>query len=305
MKVANNALELIGNTPMVKLNNLADRNGADVYLKLECQNIAGSVKDRAALAMIEGAEKEGLIKPGETTLLDSTSGNTGIGYALVAALKGYKLVIIMSELASKERRALLKAYGAELILVPPSPKGILGDFEVEEKLAKEKGFFPLWQFKNKWNSYAHRTTTGPEIYEQLDGAPDVFVASVGTGGTFTGVAEYLKEKAPSTYAVAVEPASSPVLKGGKPGPHKIPGIGSGIIPDILNQEIIDEVFDVTDERADETMKQLALKEGLFLGPSSGAAAYAAIQIAARLEPGKKVVAIAPDGGSRYLSQLEL
>jgi len=303
MKVVNSALELIGETPLIKLNHLVPEGAADVYLKLESFNVAGSIKDRTALSMIEGAEREGLIKPGETTLVDSTSGNTGIGLALVAALKGYRLVIVMSELASIERRKLLQAYGAEIDLVPASPKGILADMEELDRLVDEKGYFPLRQFENKYNPYIHKTTTGPEIYEQLDGKIDAFVSAVGTGGTFTGIAEYLKEQNKDILTYAVEPEGSPVLRGGKPGPHKIPGIGSGIIPAILNREIIDEVIDVSDENAAETAKQLALKEGLFVGPSSGAATYAAIEKAKILGKGKTIVAIAPDGGDRYVSQL--
>lgn len=225
MKVVDSALELIGETPIIRLNRIVKDKGADVFLKLEGQNIGGSIKDRTALSMIEGAEREGLIKPGETTLIDSTSGNTGIGLALAAALKGYRLIIVMGEKASKERRAFMQAYGAEIVLVPASEKGILADFEEEERLVKEYGYFPLRQFENEYNPYIHKVTTGPEIVKQLDGAPDVFVAGVGTGGTFTGISEYLKEQNPNTKAVAVEPAASPVLNGGARGPHKIAGIG--------------------------------------------------------------------------------
>jgi cysteine synthase A len=301
-RVYESALELIGNTPLLKLSNrIVPEDAADVYVKLECFNIGGSVKDRPALNMIEEAERQGLITPGKTVLADCTSGNTGIGEALVAARKGYKIVIVMNEMASIERRKLLKAYGAEVVLVSKDAGGIKGDFEVFNKLVEENGYFALRQFENQANPAAHKKTTGPEIVEQLGGVPDLFVATAGTGGTFSGTSEYLKEVDPKVRTVAVEPAGSPVLNGGQPGKHKIAGIGPGIIPETLHRDVIDEVFDVTDEQAIETARKLAVLEGILVGYSSGAAVYAAIEEAKKAGKGKKVVTIAPDGGDRYLS----
>lgn len=302
VRKAASAIDLIGGTPLIKLNRLVPAGAADVYLKLESFNIGGSVKDRIALNMIEKAEEEGLIAPGKTTLIEATSGNTGIGLALVAAVKGYELVIVMSEKASVERRQLLQAYGAKLVLVPVSPQGINADFAKLEELVQQNGYFPLRQFENEHNPEAHRVTTGPEIVEALNGVvPDAFVAGVGTGGTVTGTGEYLKGINPGTRIIAVEPAGSPVLSGGTPGPHTIQGIGAGIIPKILNTEIYDEIIKITDEEATNTARTLAAKEGLLLGYTSGAAACAAIKTAVALGAGKTVVAIAPDTGERYLS----
>ncbi|MBP2651420.1 MAG: cysteine synthase [Firmicutes bacterium] len=298
----NSAIELIGKTPLVKLNRLVPNDAADVYVKLESFNVGGSIKDRIALNMIEKAEKAGHITPGKTTLVEATSGNTGIGLALVAAIKGYRLVIVMSEKASVERRKLLRAYGAELVLVPASPEGIKADLAKLEELVRDFGYFPLRQFENEHNPETHKETTGPEIVEALDGkVPDAFVAGIGTGGTITGTGEYLKSIDPGVKIIAVEPASSPVLNGGKPGPHAIQGIGSGIIPKVLNTSIYDEVIDITDEAATDTARELAVKEGLLLGYSSGAAVNAAIKAAIKLGAGKTVVVIAPDTGERYLS----
>jgi cysteine synthase A len=299
---AANTLELIGRTPLVKLNRMAPEGGADIYVKLENFNIGGSIKDRIALNMIEKAEREGLIAPGKTTLVDATSGNTGIGLALVAAVKGYRLVIVMGEKASVERRKLMKAYGAELVLVPPSPEGIKADLAKLEELVQTKGYYPLRQFENAHNPEAHRNITGPEIVEAFDGrVPEAFVSAIGTGGTITGAGEYLKAADPKIKVVGVEPASSAVLNGGKPGPHSIQGIGTGTIPKVLNTSIYDTVIDVTDQQAIDTARELAKKEGLLLGYSSGASIYAAIKTAQELGAGKTVVVIAPDTGERYLS----
>jgi len=301
MKIAESALELIGNTPIIHLNErMVPEGAADVYVKLESMNLGGSVKDRPARNMIEAAEKAGLIEPGKTVLADCTSGNTGIGEALVAAVKGYKLVIVMSEKASVERRRLMQAYGAELVF-SPADGGIEGDFEVFDRLVEENGYFPLRQFENMDNPAAHVKTTGPEIVEQMGGVPDIFVAGCGTGGTFSGVSEYLKSVRKDVYCVAVEPASSPVLSGGKAGHHKIPGIGPGIVPKTTSTGLIDEVIDVDDADAAETARSLARKAGLLVGYSSGAAVYAAIKVAERVGKGKRILAIAPDSGSRYLS----
>lgn len=301
-EIVNSALELIGQTPIVKLNKIVPEGSAEVYLKLENFNIGGSIKDRIALNMIEKAEEEGLITPGKTTLVDATSGNTGIGLALVAAIKGYRLVIVMSEKASIERRKLLKAYGAELEIVPVSPEGIKADFAKLEELVSTKGYYPLRQFENIHNPEAHTITTGPEIANAFENQlPDAFVAGVGTGGTITGAGQYLRALNPKIRIVAVEPVNSAVLNGGVPGPHSIQGIGSGTIPKVLNQEVYDTVIDVTDQQAVDTAQKLAKEEGLLLGYSSGAAVYAAIQTAKELGIGKKVVVIAPDTGERYLS----
>jgi cysteine synthase A len=292
--------ELIGNTPVVRLNKVAGKDDAVIWTKLESFNPGGSVKDRICLSMIEAAEKEGKIKPG-ATIIEPTSGNTGIGLAMVCAAKGYKLVLTMPETMSVERRMLLKAYGAELILTPGS-EGMKGAVMRAEELAKEnKNYFIPQQFKNPANPEIHRRTTAQEILRQVKESIDAFVSGVGTGGTITGVGEVLKSKYPGIKIVAVEPAASPVLSGGTPGPHKIQGIGAGFIPDVLNMKIIDAIITVKDDEAKETAVRLAEKEGLLVGISSGAAAFAALKVARELGKGKTVVVIFPDTGERYLS----
>jgi cysteine synthase A len=298
--IVNSALELIGNTPIVKLNRVVPEGAADVYVKLEEFNIGGSVKDRIALNMIEQAERQGKIKPGDT-LIEVTSGNTGIGIALVAAVKGYKAVIVMGDNVSMERRQLIAAYGAELVIAPTT-HGIKDSFDLAEKLIAEHGYIEIKQFENPHNPEAHELTTGPEIAEVFgDDLPDAFVAGVGTGGTITGTGGYLKKIKPEIEIIAVEPDASPVLSGGKPSPHKIQGIGAGFVPSVLDTKIFEEVIRITNEEAFGTAKELAKKEGLLLGISSAAAILAAIKTAVRLGKGKKVLVIAPDTGERYLS----
>jgi cysteine synthase len=297
--VANSITELIGQTPVVKLNRLVDENSADVYLKLEFMNPGSSVKDRIALSMIEAAEKKGELKPGDT-IIEPTSGNTGIGLAMIAAAKGLKAILVMPDTMSIERRNLLRAYGAELILTPGS-EGMNGAIRKAEELAKEHGYFMPQQFKNEANSEIHRLTTGKEIVEQMGDQLDAFVAGVGTGGTITGAGEVLRKHYPNIKIYAVEPADSPVLSGGKPGPHKIQGIGAGFVPDILDTEIYDEVITVKNEEAFEYARRAAREEGILGGISSGAAIYAALQVAQKLGKGKKVLAIIPSNGERYLS----
>jgi cysteine synthase A len=300
LTIAQNAVELIGNTPIIKLNRLAPKDGAEVYAKLESFNIGGSVKDRIALNMINAAEAEGKIKPGDT-LLEVTSGNTGIGLALVAAVKGYKLIMVMGDNVSMERRQLARAYGAEVVIVT-SLGGIKPSFDKAAELVAKYGYFEVKQFENPHNPEAHRLTTGPEIVEAFGGnIPDAFVVGIGTGGTITGAGGYLKKLRPDITIVAVEPDASPVLSGGPPGPHAIQGIGAGIIPQVLDTGIYDEIFRVTNDEALHFARELAAKEGLLLGYSSAAAIFSAVRIAERLGRGKTVLAIAPDTGERYLS----
>lgn len=303
MKVYEKITDLIGNTPLVELKNIEAANGlqATVLAKLEYFNPAGSVKDRIARAMIDDAEKKGLLKPG-SVIIEPTSGNTGIGLAAVAASRGYKIILTMPETMSVERRNLLKAYGAELVLTEGS-KGMKGAIAKAEELAAETpdSFIPS-QFTNAANPAAHLATTGPEIWNDTDGKVDIFVAGVGTGGTLSGVGEYLKSKNPNVKAVAVEPAGSPVLSKGTPGPHKIQGIGAGFVPETLNTDIYDEIIAVENEDAFATGRAIARKEGILVGISSGAAVYAALQLAKRPEnKGKVIVALLPDTGDRYLS----
>ncbi|MGE6632302.1 cysteine synthase A [Bacillus sp. NPDC077027] len=298
-RIANSVFELIGNTPVVKLNRLVDENSADVYLKLEYMNPGSSVKDRIALAMIEEAEEKGQLKAGDT-LIEPTSGNTGIGLAMVAAAKGIKAILVMPETMSQERRNLLRAYGAELVLTPGA-EGMKGAIKKAEELAEENGYFMPQQFNNQANAEIHRRTTGKEILEQFDGQLDAFIAGVGTGGTITGAGEVLKEAIPTLKVYAVEPTDSPVLSGGNPGPHKIQGIGAGFVPSILNTEIYDGIIQVRNEDAFEQARKAAKEEGILGGISSGAAIYAALQTAKKLGKGKKVLAVIPSNGERYLS----
>ena len=303
-KIYTSATQLIGHTPLLKVTNyLKDQNieGVELLAKLEYFNPAGSVKDRIALAMIEDAEKKGILKEG-STIIEPTSGNTGIGLASVAAAKGYRTILTLPETMSVERRNLLKAYGAELVLTEGS-KGMKGAIaKAEEIAAQTPGSFIPGQFVNPANPAAHAATTGPEIWEDTDGKVDIFVAGVGTGGTVTGIGTYLKSKNPKVKIVAVEPADSPVLSGGQPGPHKLQGIGAGFVPSVLNTGIYDEIFTVTTDQAFTTGRLIAHKEGILVGITSGAALYAAAQIAKRPEnAGKTVVALLPDSGDRYLS----
>jgi cysteine synthase A len=295
--------ELIGKTPLIEISNFCREMdaGGRILAKLEYYNPAGSVKDRIARSMLQDAEKKGLIRPGGT-IIEPTSGNTGIGLAAVAAAKGYKVVLTMPETMSMERRNLLKAYGAELVLTEGA-KGMRGAIQKAQELTeKTPGAFMPGQFENPANPMAHRTGTGPEIWEDTDGAVDVFVAGVGTGGTVTGTGEYLKSKKAGVRIVAVEPASSPVLSGGTAGPHAIQGIGAGFVPEVLDREILDEIFKVENEQAFFAAKTLAATEGLLVGISSGAALYAAVEISKRAEEkGKTIVVLLPDTGERYLS----
>ncbi len=303
-KIIESSLELIGNTPLLKLNNYSKKAGvanATILAKLEYLNPAGSVKDRIALAMIEDAEKKGILKPG-ATIIEPTSGNTGIGLAAVAAAKGYKAILTLPDTMSVERRNLLKAYGAEIVLTEGA-KGMKGAIAKADELNKEiKGSVILGQFVNPANPKAHRETTGPEIWDQTDGKVDIFVAGVGTGGTLTGVGEYLKSKNPNVKIVAVEPATSPVLSKGTAGAHKIQGIGAGFVPDTLNTAIYDEIIPIENEDAFTEGRNFAISEGVLVGISSGAALKAASILANRPEnKGKNIVVLLPDSGDRYLS----
>lgn len=302
MDIANNLSELTGNTPMVRLSRLAVDLDVDLVAKLESFNPGGSVKDRIGSAMIEAAERDGKITPGKTVIIEPTSGNTGIALAFVCAAKGYRLVLTMPETMTLERRLLLKAYGAELVLTP-GPDGMRGAVEKAESLADEyQDAFVPQQFKNPANPEVHRRTTAEEIWRDTAGQVDIFVAGVGTGGTITGTGEVLRERKPSVQIVAVEPKASPVLSGGDPGPHRIQGIGAGFVPEILNTSIYDEIFQVSNEDAEQTTRRLATEEGLLCGISSGAAVHAALGMAKRsASKGKLIVVILPDTGERYLT----
>ncbi|MCF8566354.1 cysteine synthase A [Alicyclobacillus tolerans] len=296
---AKSILDLIGNTPVVKLSKVVEPGSADVYLKLEWFNPGGSVKDRIAKAMIEAAEESGQIRPGDT-IIEPTSGNTGIGLALVAAAKGYRAVLTMPETMSVERRNLLRAYGAELVLTPGS-EGMNGAIEQAERLAKENGYFMPQQFANPANARIHEMTTGREILHQMDGRLDAFCAGVGTGGTLTGVGRVLRRDIPNCKIVAIEPTNSAVLSGNPAGGHKIQGIGAGFVPTVLDTDIYDEVRSVTDDQAFATARRLAREEGLLVGISSGANVYTALQLAKELGVGRKVLTVSPSNGERYLS----
>lgn len=302
-RIVQNITELIGDTPLVRLNRVVPEGSAEVYVKLEFQNPGASVKDRIAIAMINEAEKQGKLKPG-ATIVEPTSGNTGIGLALVAAAKGYKAILVMPETMSLERRNLLRAFGAQVVLSPGS-EGMKGAVrQAEEIAAANPDYFMPQQFDNMANVKIHTETTGPEIVEAIDsydGKLDAFVAGIGTGGTISGAGKVLKERYPHIQIYAVEPAASPILSGGKPGPHKIQGIGANFIPSILNRNIYDEVLTVENEEAFETSRRVAREEGILGGISSGAAIFAALKVAKQLGAGKRVVAVIPSNGERYLS----
>ncbi len=299
MKIANNVSELVGQTPMVKLNGSADENSADIYLKLEYMNPGSSVKDRIALSMIEAAEQANELKEGDT-IIEPTSGNTGIGLAMIAAAKGYKSILVMPDTMSQERRNLLKAYGAELVLTPGSD-GMKGAIKKAAELQEKHGYFMPQQFNNEANPAVHERTTGPEIVDQMGDQLDAFVAGIGTGGTITGAGKVLKKQYPNLKIHAIEPEGSPVLSGGDPGPHKIQGIGAGFVPGILDTNIYDEVHQVSTEDSYAAAREAARKDGILGGVSSGAAIHVAKQVAKKLGKGKKVVAVIPSNGERYLS----
>jgi len=301
MSKVNNISQLIGKTPLVKLQRIAEGIDAEVYVKLESMNPGGSVKDRLAFAMIDAAEKQGKVND-KTIIIEPTSGNTGIGLAMICAIKGYRLVIIMPESVSVERRTILRAYGADLYLTPATG-GMKAAIDKANELAETlpNSFIPM-QFENEANAEYHRKTTGPEIWEDTNGDVDIFIAGAGTGGTITGVADALKERKPTVKAVVVEPASSPVISGGKPGAHQIQGIGAGFIPKVLNTAVLDEVFPVKNEDAFDIARRMAKEEGILCGISSGANVFAALEIAKRPEnKGKTIVTIVCDTGERYLS----
>ncbi|WP_143415364.1 cysteine synthase A [Geobacillus sp. E263] len=301
MKLYNSILDLIGNTPIVKLNRIPDPNGADVYMKLESFNPGGSVKDRAAFEMIRRAEQEGKIVPGKSTIIEPTSGNTGIGLAMVCAARGYRCIITMPDNATVERVKILKAYGAEVYLTP-AEKRMQGAIDKANQLAAQipDSFIPM-QFENPANPDAHRNSTAREIFEAFGGKLDAFVLTAGTGGTVTGTGEELKKQIPHLRIYVVEPYGSPVLSGGKPGPHKIPGTGPGFIPKILNRNIYDDIFLIKDEDAQMMARRLAAEEGILVGASAAASAYYAVEVAKQLPKGARVLCIAPDSGERYLS----